>query len=53
VLDARTDETFAARQQETIYTCAHPGAYRYYRLVVRRNNGAGEIQLAELRLFGG
>lgn len=53
LIDSRRGETFADRFQEKLYTCAQPGAYRYYRLNILRNGGAGEIQLAELRLFGG
>ncbi|WP_151770672.1 alpha-1,2-mannosidase [Streptomyces abyssomicinicus] len=62
-LDTRTGETFDARFQTREFTLragagggfgagagAETGGYRHYRLDITRNGGAGEVQLARVRL---
>lgn len=53
VLDTRTNQGFANRQQTRVFTANTAGvAYSYYRLNVSANHGSDITQLAEWRLFG-
>ena len=49
-LDSRTGETFATRGQVKTYPIVGAAAFRYYKLDVTANNGAGDFQLAELTI---
>jgi len=51
-VDQRSAQVFAARHQTNPYTCSSSTPYRWYRLLVTANSGAGELQLAELVLYG-
>ncbi|WP_150252355.1 SMI1/KNR4 family protein [Nocardiopsis deserti] len=54
LLDARSDEFFPARHLARDFTVSGPGAHtpwRYLRLEVTRNAGAGETQLNRVRFF--
>ncbi len=51
-IDSQSDRDFASRFQTNSYNVSNTQAYKYYRLNVTANNGAGILQLAELELFG-
>ena len=50
-LDSQTAETFADRFTRNEYTFSNTTAYRYFKLDITANNGAGITQLAELQIF--
>jgi len=52
LVDTRVGEAFINRFQTNRYNCATPGEFRRYRLSVTANNGGGQLQLAEIQLFG-
>jgi predicted alpha-1,2-mannosidase len=52
-VDSRTGQTFDKRFSPHVYEVADPGAYRYYRLNITRNNGSDGTQLADLILSDG
>jgi predicted alpha-1,2-mannosidase len=52
-LDARSDQEFSERFQTKEYRFENAQAYRYYRLDITRNSGAGIVQLAEVQLSNG
>jgi hypothetical protein len=47
-LDARSDEQFEKRYQTRIFDIKSPGKYSFYKLVVSRNRGDRNTQLADL-----
>ncbi|MEV0094583.1 GH92 family glycosyl hydrolase [Streptomyces sp. NPDC050738] len=47
-LDQRTEQSFSWDQQTRVFTVAHPGTYKNYRLV---NAGTGAATLAEVELL--
>ncbi|GLY43267.1 alpha-1 2-mannosidase [Amycolatopsis sp. NBRC 101858] len=47
-VDDRRDQDFTQRGQTRVFTVAHPGAYRHYRLAVTADHGDGTLQLAEI-----
>ena len=51
VLDQHIGETFASRGLTKTYIFNNSSSFRYYRLHVTANNGAGLIQIAEWRLL--
>ncbi|PTS95479.1 hypothetical protein DBR11_21275 [Pedobacter sp. HMWF019] len=51
VVDQRTNEAFATRGLTKMYIFDNSTPYRYYRLNIPVNNGAGLIQIAEWRVF--
>lgn len=51
ILDQHIGETFVTRGLTKTYIFDNSKAFRYYRLNVTANNGAGLIQIAEWRLF--
>ncbi|MFY0255247.1 hypothetical protein ACDQ55_14960 [Chitinophaga sp. 30R24] len=51
VLDTRTNQSFASRNQTTQYTISNTTAYKYYALYVTANNGSVDFQLSEWRLL--
>lgn len=51
-LDSRSNETFANRFQRKTYSFSNSNAFKFYRLNVSENSGAGILQLADLGLFG-
>jgi glucose/arabinose dehydrogenase/type 1 glutamine amidotransferase len=52
-LDTQSGQSFAQRFQTKQYAFDNSQAYQYYRLDITANGGEPDIQLAELRLFGG
>jgi fibronectin type 3 domain-containing protein len=51
-LDSQVDQVFAYRLQQLAYEIGNTAAYRYYRLEITANNGAGGVAIAELGLWG-
>lgn len=51
VLDSQVDQIFETRFLEKIYIFENITPYRYYRMNFKANQGAGLIQIAELRLL--
>jgi len=51
-LDSQTGQTFAYQAQQLSYNIGNTTAYRYYRLNITANNGAGGTALSELGLWG-
>lgn len=51
VLDSRTGQTFAGRQQTVSYTFSNNTPYIYYRVNVTANNGDGLFQMTEWRVI--
>ncbi len=49
-LDTRSEITFADRYETKIFTTANTAAYKYYKLSITANNGAGMMQLADWNL---
>jgi fibronectin type 3 domain-containing protein len=50
-LDSQSGRLFANRTQQNTYAIANTTAYRYYRLDITANNGAGGVALSELGLW--
>jgi len=50
-IDTRNNQDFPYRFERKYYDVANPGEYEYYRLNIS-NDGANELQLSELELFG-
>jgi len=50
-LDAQSGQSWESRLLTKQYSVSAPGAYRYYRLNILANNGAGDIQLSEMALY--
>lgn len=50
-VDTRTGEMFSQRSTYRIFDFTNTTPYKYYRLAVTQNNGAGSFQLGEWRLF--
>jgi fibronectin type 3 domain-containing protein len=50
-LDSQSGQLFANRTQQNTYPIANITAYRYYRLDITANNGAGGVALSELGLW--
>jgi hypothetical protein len=50
-LDSQSNQTFANRMQQNTYDLGNATAYRYYRLNITANNGAGGTAVAELGLW--
>ena len=50
-LDSQSNQTFANRMQMNAYDLGNTTAYRYYRLDITANNGAGGTALSELGLW--
>ncbi len=50
-LDSQSGQTFANRMQMNTYNIGNTTAYRYYRLSISANNGAGGTALSELGLW--
>jgi hypothetical protein len=51
-LDTQNGQLFANRMQMNTYNLGNTTAYRYYRLDITANNGAGGTALSELGLWG-
>ncbi|WP_395575074.1 fibronectin type III domain-containing protein [Streptomyces sp. BK79] len=51
-LDTRNGESFTRRYQKKSFTLDTDRSYRYFRLDVTANHGAGQTQLAEWELLG-
>ncbi|KAA2259412.1 glycoside hydrolase family 92 protein [Solihabitans fulvus] len=51
VIDQRSGEVFASRQQTRAFKVDKPGRYAYYRLEVTANTGEATTSLAELELL--
>jgi hypothetical protein len=51
-LDTQSNQTFANRMQMNTYNLGNTTAYRYYRLNITANNGAGGTAIADLGLWG-
>jgi len=51
-LDSQSGQIFANRMQMNSYSLGNTTAYRYYRLNITVNNGAGGTALSELGLWG-
>ncbi len=53
-LDSRVNQTFGTRYQQRVFTrTKNTGqSFTRYRLSVTKNNGSGDFQIAEWRLFG-
>jgi len=51
VLDKRQGETFSDRHLRRSFDISQPGDFTWYKLVVSKNKGAGQTQLAELELL--
>ncbi len=51
-LDTQTAQTFSDRIATNTYTFDNSTAYKYYRLNITANAGGGQVQLADLQLFG-
>lgn len=51
-IDSRSNEVFSARFQSKTFSITNNTAYRFYRLNITENSGAGILQLAELGLYG-
>ncbi len=51
-LDSQSNQSFEYRMQLNTYNLANTTAYRYYRLDITANNGAGGTAVAELGLWG-
>ncbi len=50
-IDQRSNEVFSERLQTRTFTVKNSTDYSYYRLNITGNNGAAELQLADLALF--
>ena len=51
VLDTRIDHVFTDRTQTKRFEFTNRVSYLYYRLNISENNGSGDFQMSELRLF--
>lgn len=51
VLDTRTGQSFAERNQTKDFAVDSDDAYKYYRLSVTANGGSGAIQISEWRIY--
>lgn len=51
-LQVQTNQLFTTRFKKRIYVVPNTTSYKYYRLNITANNGAGITQLAELEIFG-
>lgn len=49
-LDTRSGITFSARFETKVFTTSNTAAYKYYKLSITANNGAGMMQLADWNL---
>jgi len=50
-LDSKTGQAFANRYQQNTYPIGNTTAYRYYRLNITANNGAGGVAIGDLGLW--
>jgi hypothetical protein len=53
-VDQRTGQVWSSDGESKMYTCSSPGAYTYYRLVLRANGGGvhAMVEVGEIRLYG-
>lgn len=51
-LQVQTNQLFITRFKKRTYVVPNTTSYKYYRLNITANNGAGITQLAELEIFG-
>jgi hypothetical protein len=51
-LDTQTNQSFANRMQVNTYNIGNTTAYRFYRIEITANNGAGGVAIAEFGLWG-
>jgi hypothetical protein len=51
-LDTRSSQSFSGRNVLNSYSISNNTAYRYYRLNITANSGAGDLQIDDLNLIG-